>query len=163
MDFKEFIDKKLEEWLLASGFIFIVLLVFAQVVFRYVLNSSLSWSGELSRYVLIWLAWISVSLAVRKNAHIRVEALKKLFSTKYQNIFEIIVLILWAIFAIFLAYLGVSFVQQVQLTGQTSPSIGIPLWIVYLVVPLGGTLMFIRIIQQFYFLLKPNPGKGKEG
>lgn len=162
MTLKEVIDKKLEEWVLASGFIFIVILVFAQVVFRYVFNSSLGWSAELSRYVLIWLAWISVSLAVRKNAHIRVETVKKLFSAKYQLIIDIIVLLLWAIFAVFLAYLGFQFVWQVRMTGQTSPSIGVPMWIVYLVVPLGGALMFIRLIQQFYFIFKTNSHEQKE-
>ncbi|GAA0433751.1 hypothetical protein GCM10008983_07910 [Lentibacillus halophilus] len=163
MNFKKIIDEKLEEWVIASGFIFIVLLVFAQVVFRYVFNSSLGWSAELSRYVLIWLAWISVSLAIRKNAHIRVEVVKKLFSDRFKLIIEFIVLVLWVTFSVFLAYLGFQFVKQVQLTGQTSPSIGIPMWIVYLVVPISGALMIMRLIQQFYFVFKTDPSEQKGG
>lgn len=151
-----FSDEKIEEWLLVAALVFIVFIVCAQVIFRYVFNFSLSWSEEISRYVLIWIAWISASYAVRTKSHIRVEVIKNLFSSGVQKGIEVIVLVLWFLFALFLAVEGTSLVLRIESMGQVSPSNEIPMWIIYLAVPIGGTLMCLRVIQQAIFILFPN-------
>lgn len=151
-----FSDEKIEEWLLVAALVFIVFIVCAQVIFRYVFNFSLSWSEEISRYVLIWIAWVSASYAVRTKSHIRVEVIKNLFSSGVQKGIELIVLFLWFLFALFLAVEGTSLVLRIQTMGQVSPSNEIPMWIIYLAVPIGGTLMCLRVIQQAIFILFPN-------
>jgi len=154
---KEILDRKIEEWSLVAGFFILIILVFSQFLSRYVFDYSLSWSQELSRYLLIWLAWISVSFTIREKRHIRVEILKDRLPKKIQTIVEIIVLILWAVFAIFLAVVGTQFVLSIQTSGQGSPMIGLPMWMVYLILPLAGVLMAVRLIQQFIFLIKKEP------
>jgi len=148
----KFLDEKLEEWILILSFMFLVVLVFAQVFFRYVISESLGWSEELSRYMLIWIAWISACYIMRSGKHIRIETIKNKFSESVQKWIEALVLILWSIFALFLAIEGMDLVLGIQATGQVSPSIGIPMWMVYLGLPIGGVIMIIRIIQQFYWL-----------
>lgn len=159
---KQIFDRKLEEWLLVGGFFSLIILVFSQFLSRYVFDYSLSWSQELSRYILIWLAWISVSFTIREKRHIRVETIKELLPIKGQVIIEIIVLILWSFFAIFLAVLGTEIVLDTQIGGQGSPMIGIPMWIVYLILPLAGVLMLVRLIQQFVFIFKKKTGSRGE-
>src|SRR5690625_3757332 len=154
---KEILDRKIEEWSLVAGLFILIILVFSQFLSRYVFDYSLSWSQELSRYLLIWLAWISVSFTIREKRHIRVEILKDRLPKKIQTIVEIIVLILWAVFAIFLAVVGTQFVLSIQTSGQGSPMIGLPMWMVYLILPLAGVLMAVRLIQQFIFLIKKEP------
>ena len=63
------LDKVLA-WLVAAGYAVIVVVGFAQVVFRYVLESPLSWSEELVRYVFVW----SVFLTAAKKVVGQVEA-----------------------------------------------------------------------------------------
>lgn len=148
------LDRKAEEWLLIGGFFSLIILVFFQFLSRYVFDYSLSWAQELSRYLLIWLAWISVSFTIREKKHIRVETLKELLPPKGQIVVEIIVLFLWSIFAIFLAVIGMQFVLSIESSGQGSPMMGIPMWLVYVILPLAGVLMFLRLIQQFVLLTK---------
>ena len=46
--------------------------VLAGVFFRYVLKSPLGWSEELSRYVMIWMALLSVALCIWRQEHVGV-------------------------------------------------------------------------------------------
>lgn len=148
------LDKKAEEWLLVAGFLIMVIFVIMQVIFRYVINVSLGWSEEVVRYGLIWMTWISTSYAIQKNSHIRVEIVKNLFSSKIKKIIETIVIVLWFSLVLFLAIEGTKLVMTIHSTGQVSPSTQIPMWFVYLAVPIGATLMSIRLLQELYKLFK---------
>lgn len=152
MNFLKFLDEKLEEWILIISFMFLVGLVFTQVFFRYVISHSLGWSEELSRYILVWIAWISACYIIRSGKHIRIETVKNKLPKSAQIWVEALVLALWSVFALFLAIEGWQLVMGVQTTGQVSPSLGVPMWLVYMALPIGGILMLIRIIQQFYWL-----------
>src|SRR5699024_1324931 len=154
MDIKGFFHKALEEWVLMISLIFLVLLVFAQVITRYFLNYSLGWSEELAKYILIWVAWISVSYSIRRQEHLRIEFLINRFRSSVQKYIEFIVLILWLFFAFFLAIVGTDVILGMRTSGQTSPSLGLPMWIAYLAIPAGGLLMTIRLIQRIYLLFK---------
>lgn len=48
----------------------IFLCVLAQVVFRYALNSPLTWSEELARYLFIWCAFLGWIIASRNHSHL---------------------------------------------------------------------------------------------
>ena len=154
MKLKKVLNEKLEEWVLVASMIVLVILVVAQVIARYVVNYSIGWSEELARYLLIWIAWIAASYAVTQHAHIRVEILKDRFPLRIKQIIEMIVLIIWFGMAAFLAIEGTRFVLLVKNTNQISPSLGVGMWIVYLAVPVGGTLMCIRLIQQAILIFK---------
>jgi len=156
---KKIINQKIEEWFLVIGFFLLVLLVFSNFLSRYVFDYSLSWSQEFSGYLLIWLAWISVSFTIREERHIRVETLRDLLPELGQKIIEFIALILWSLFAIFLAYVGTQFVLDMKITGQKSPLTEMPMWMVYLILPLAGFLMLIRLIQQMILIFKKDSVK----
>jgi len=156
---KKLLDEKLEEWFLAATMIVMVLLIFVQVITRYIFENSLTWSEELARYVHVWQIWIGASLAVRKREHIRVEAFKKLFNAKGQKVIELIAILSWFGLAVFLAIAGTDLVNTIFTRGQNSPAMQMPMWVVYSAIPLGGLLMAIRLIQQIYFLFKPEKEK----
>ena len=67
------IADKLEEYFLVFCLGFMVLLVFVQVVMRYIFQNSLSWSEELARYLFLWLSWIGASYAVRDAKRAQIE------------------------------------------------------------------------------------------
>lgn len=46
--------------------------VLAGVFFRYVLRSPLGWSEEFARYIMIWMALLSVSLCIWRQEHVGV-------------------------------------------------------------------------------------------
>jgi TRAP-type transport system small permease protein len=52
-----------------------VVLVFSNVVLRYVFNSGIATSEELSRWLLVWLTFLGAIVALRQHAHLGVDTL----------------------------------------------------------------------------------------
>ena len=102
---RKFIDN-FEEYFCVWSLAFMTILVFIQVVMRYVFRNSLSWSEELARYIFLWLSWIGASYAVKERSHFRVEMFADIFKGKARKIFELFVLLTWFAFCVFLAYQG---------------------------------------------------------
>lgn len=50
----------------------IMVTVFLQVVFRYVLMLSVPWTEEAARYLNVWMVFLGCAVAVEKSKHIRV-------------------------------------------------------------------------------------------
>lgn len=162
MKWKELIDVKLEEWALIISTVVIVLLVFLQVLARYIFDISIGWSSELSRYLLIWITWVSASYAIRMREHIRITTVVNLFPAALKKIVEVFVVIVWFAFALAMAIEGTKVVMAIQMMNQTSSILGWPMWVVYLILPIGGVLMMIRLIQQLYFIFSGKITDGGE-
>ncbi|CAM3397173.1 TRAP transporter small permease [Cytobacillus oceanisediminis] len=148
------LDKYLEEVFLVLTLAGMVILIFAQVVGRYVFDSAPSWTEELARYIHIWQVWIGASYAVRLRAHIRVEAFRNLFSDSFKKVLDTLSILVWFILALFLAVLGTQLVFSSLKNGQTTPAMQLPMWIPFLAIPLGGAGMSIRLLQQLWFIWK---------
>jgi TRAP-type C4-dicarboxylate transport system permease small subunit len=52
---------------------FLVVVVVASVLFRYVFLSPITWSEEVGRYVMIWMGFLAASIAVRRGLHVGVD------------------------------------------------------------------------------------------
>ncbi len=54
---------RLEEGLIAALIAATTLIIFYQVVMRYVFHDSPAWSEEIARFMFVWESWLGVSLA----------------------------------------------------------------------------------------------------
>jgi len=137
----------LEEYVAGISLVFTSLLVFVQVVLRYMFNYSLSWSEEISRYLIIWFVFIGSSIAVREKAHATMDALTTYLPPKGKRIFSIIANLISISFCVILITSGSTIVSSVMEFGNVTPSIGLPMFIPYLALPVGASLMLIRFLQ----------------
>ena len=120
---------------LVTGFVFL------QVVFRYVLGSSLQWTEELARYTAIWSALLGAALGVRSRLHFRLIFIVTRFSDRAQVIVGRLV---GAAIALFLIVFVVSSGPLLAVAAdQESPGARIPLLCVYLSGPVTAVLMLI--------------------
>jgi TRAP-type transport system small permease protein len=76
---KPWIDRffKLQEHLVVLLLLAMVVMVFGNVVMRYVFNSGILISEEMSRYCFIWLTYIGAMVAMREGGHLGVDTLVK--------------------------------------------------------------------------------------
>lgn len=140
---------KLEEYLLCGSLVFTTLVIFAQIIMRSVFNDSLTWSEELTRYVFIWQIWMGVSIAQRDKQHIKVELLYSLMKNeKARSVIDIVATTIWVAFSAFLLVNGSELVQQMMSRGNVSSAMRLPMYIVYIVLPLSAFVLCLRLIAQ---------------
>ena len=66
---------KIEDVFCAVSLLLTTLILFVNVVLRYVFSASTSWAEEMIRYLMIWITFIGGSVCVRHSAHIRMDFL----------------------------------------------------------------------------------------
>ncbi|WP_054710225.1 TRAP transporter small permease [Bacillus sp. JCM 19041] len=144
-----YLDRYLEEFILVAILGVMVLSISAQVLMRFLFGSSIGWSEELARYCFIWLVFIGVSYGVKKQRHIKIDAILLLFNEKGKVVLNMIVNLLFFSFAVFLIVYGGAIAIQILQWGQTTPALELKMGVVYLAAPVGMLLTCIRIGQQF--------------
>ena len=141
------------EKLLVFSFVFSLILVFAQVVMRYLFNFSLSWSEELARYVFVWQSWLGFSYLLKENGHIRVILVRDFLSPRLKIVFDIVAWSFSLAMVVFLTVDGFRFLGLLIDRGQISPALRIPIGYAYAAVPfsclLGSLIIIVIIIQNF--------------
>lgn len=136
-----------EEFLIASFMAAATLVTFAAVVMRYVNGSGIDWAQELTIYLFIWMAKFGAAYGVRTGIHIGVDFLVKWVRPSIRHKMILLALSLGIIFTGAIAFFGARWVLFIHGTGQTSPDLEMPMWIVYLAIPFGSGLMCYRFMQ----------------
>ncbi|CUA96000.1 TRAP transporter small permease [Thiomonas bhubaneswarensis] len=150
---------RLEEVLIAFLMAAATLLIFVAVVHRYLagvaipglqdwlLSLNLSWAQELCIYMFVWMAKFGAAYGVRTGIHVGVDVLVNRLSPRKQKPVILFGLLAGALFTGVVAAMGANFVWHVGHTDQTSPDLELPMWWVYLAIPLGSSLMCYRFLQ----------------
>ena len=116
-----------------------------QVTSRYFFGSSITWTEEAARYCFIWLDMLGAAVLVYRGGHAVVDLLVHKLRGTAKKIYGTLVHILVAYAGIVLATFGA------QLSGmtirQTSPSLKLPMGVVYGVVAACGVLVVIFTVN----------------
>lgn len=124
-----------------------VILIFLQIIFRFVLNLPLRWTEETARYAMILLIYLSACSGVKKEKHIRIEAIHNALPQKAALVYWVISNIIWMLFNLVMIVYGINMAGYIYSTGQVSPVLHLPMGILYMVIPVCFTIMEIRIVQ----------------
>lgn len=137
----------LEEWLIVTFMAAATLVTFAAVALRYTTGVGISWAQELTIYLFIWMAKFGAAYGVRTGIHVGVDVVVAHVRPSLRRGLIFLGLFLGAFFTAVVAFFGVRWVIFIHGTGQISPDLEWPMWILYLAVPLGSGLMCYRFIQ----------------
>lgn len=150
----KWLDENVELYLCVFLMSFMTLLIFMQVVMRYVFNNSLSWSEELARYVFIWLIYLGISYGCKLRKHIKIDAALYLFPKKVRPYVILLGDILFVTFAIYITVTGLNYsMAQIQYN-MRSPALKIPFQYIYMSTVVGFGLATIREIQTIIYRVK---------
>lgn len=143
------LNKHFEEIILVVFFSVMIILVFLQVVFRYVFNYSLIWSEELARYLFVWQILLGASLSIRDDKHLKIDVIYMIVPEKMKKYIKVLSYFIFLVFALFLIKEGTLLVNNMLfIKKQYTPAMKVPMGLIYLIVPFSATLMSIRLVQN---------------
>ena len=148
---------RLEETLIATLMAAATILIFVAVLHRYAFGIPflhpymaaihLSWAQELCIYMFVWMAKFGAAYGVRTGVHVGVDVLVNHLPPRGRFTSILVGLLSGALFTAVVGTFGANFVWTLAHTDQSSPDLEVPMWIVYLAIPLGSYLMCFRFLQ----------------
>jgi TRAP-type C4-dicarboxylate transport system permease small subunit len=131
------------EYLLVVIFGLLVIDVVWQVVSRYIVGQSSSFTEEFARFSLIWLTVLGAAyINGQEEGHLSMDFLLNKLPTKKRKGRQKVIQVLMAVFALIVMVIGGGNLVYTTLSlGQTSSALHLPLGYVYAIVPLSGLLI----------------------
>ena len=130
-------------------------IVLYAVFMRYFLLRPPSWSLEFVIYLFFWCVFIMRSTLMRENGHIGADFFVSNLSPSNRRKIDFVTTAIGLVFETTLLVFGILLaVDAFDFGSRSATAIQFPLWIVMTAVPVGATLMFMRLIQRFYLLIK---------
>jgi len=116
-----------------------------QVFFRYVLNASMSWPEEISRWVFVWMIFLGMAVAIREEAHIRIDMLLLLLPPRVRAALEFLLHALTVTACVALADNGWDLASR---TVSYSPALQWPTTYEYAALPVGAAFSLYYLLLQ---------------
>ena len=143
----KWLDEHFEEAIMVVLLALISCVMMAQIIARNFFNS-MTWPEEFSRYCYIWTVFLSLGYTIKKGNMLKVGLVMDLLPQKIRRAIEILAnLIILAICVVFFRY-SITYTGIIHKTGQISPAMHIPMWIMYLSTVLGFGMASIRTAQE---------------
>jgi TRAP-type C4-dicarboxylate transport system permease small subunit len=125
-----------------SALMVVLLLVLSwQVVSRYLVKDPSTVTEELSRLLLMWLGVLGTAFGFLMRNHLAFDVLSHKGSERVKKFLAEFSAVCILIFGLMVTIAGSSLVYQAWLQGQVSPVLHVPIYFVYLVLPLAGLFM----------------------
>lgn len=126
--------------------------VLLNVILRYVFNSGLTWSEEVSRYFFVWLVFLGAVSALKDKMHLGVDLVVKALPQRMQKVVfvisnGIVLYILWLV-------VDGSWKMSVLNMNSTGPATGMPLSYLYGIGVVSGIWMMILVASSVFKVLK---------
>jgi len=143
---------KIEYILAVVSTLSMILIMFINVVTRYLFNFSFSWGDEAVRYFNLVAAFAAISVCFKGNTHISIDVfVEQLIPHKARKYFRLISYILTLIFCLMICYFGFILVKNQFRMGQTSTALSIPMFVLYAIIPISMIFSSIQILIKILY------------
>ena len=152
LDFADVLISKFEGVMLALGVIAMTINTIAAVISRYVFNNAITVTDELNMIFIVVVTYAGLSYAARNGRHIRMSAIYDAMPTKIRKALMIVMASVTSAFMFFLSFYSYYYIVEVYESGRILPALGLPVFYIYLWVPVG----FVVTGLQYAFTVVKN-------
>lgn len=143
-------------WFMALLIFAMMVDIFAAVVSRYVLRSSIPFSEELGRYIFVWITFIGMSRCIANDKHVALDLIAHALKGKALRIWKIATYVISMVFFGALTYGGVMLYNVGK--RQKSPTMRIPMNYMYVIIPICGALALFFLVMKIVDEVKAMKG-----
>ncbi len=155
LKFLDFVDRlisKFEGVMLGVGVIAMTVNTIAAVVSRYVFNSAITFTDELNMIFIVVVTYAGLSYAARNGRHIRMSAIYDAMPVATRKALMIVMASVTSAFMFYLSFYSYYYILEVYQSGRILPALGLPVFYIYLWVPVG----FVVTGLQYAFTVVKN-------
>ncbi len=147
------LDSYFEEFCCAAMLGYIAISLNVEVIARYVFNSPSAYTDEIARILMTGIVFLGTSLAIKQERHVIIDLFPDL-SKKQSLILNLISNIIFIIFCVIFIFVAGRAVFFHKMLGTNTEGLGLPYWMVLLMLPVSFSLSILRLCQKIYFLIK---------
>lgn len=137
---------KTEAVILAMGVILMAINTCVNVIMRFGLGKGLFFSGEVNRILIVLITFAGIGYAARHGRHIRMSAIYDTLPVMGRKILMIFIALFTAAVMFFLCYYSYGYIETLYERGRILPALSIPIWIIYIWVPIGFAITGIQYL-----------------
>ncbi len=152
LDFIDTLISRFEGVMLAVGVIAMTVNTIAAVISRFVFNSAITFTDELNMIFIVVVTYAGLSYAARNGRHIRMSAIYDAMPAKTRKVLMIVMASVTSVFMFSLSYYSYYYIFEVYQSGRILPALGLPVFYIYLWVPVG----FVVTGLQYAFTVVKN-------
>jgi TRAP-type C4-dicarboxylate transport system permease small subunit len=143
------LDHNAERWALLVFYTMLIATMAIEVLRREIFNYSSIWGEEVVRYSFIYLVWIGASAAVRERGHIRIDVLFNYVTPRAKALLYLLGDVVMFAIAVLAVFWSMETVAVSWEFGSVSHGLRVSMVWFLLAVPIGFSLMIIRLVQSF--------------
>ncbi len=137
-----------------------VAVAFTNVVARYAFDASLVWATELTIFLFLWSVFFGAAYCFKKDAHIAVTVILDIMPSRIAKIMLLISHLVTFVFLATVAYFGYEYLLLVIDLDERSIDLwDMPMWIIYLVVPVSFAFAAFRVGERIHTILSTSHDK----
>ena len=140
---------RIEEIVLSFSVLIMAFILIGGVISRTVFNSSWTFTEEVGTALNIVVTFFGIGYCARQARHISMSVVYDLVGLKAKKVITCITSLLTGIIMFYLTYLAIYYVMSVYELGRVTAALRIPMWIIYLSIPLGFLLGGAEYIRTF--------------
>jgi len=141
---------------LAADLLVVTVVLTVNVILRYCFSSSWVWSEELSQYLIAWATFVGAACCVEEGSDITIDSILAILPHNGKKAVRIISYVLCVLFSLLFVYSSALITMRAKMNGTMATSMELPIWIVYLSMPVGGLLVIFRTVEKLVSLVTSN-------
>ncbi|MGE4484407.1 MAG: TRAP transporter small permease [Oscillospiraceae bacterium] len=152
---------QLLEWFLFFGTVFMVVLVFINVVARYVFSYTFVSFEEIARILFVWCTYLGAAEAIKEGTHIRVDIFINALSPMARKVVAIIA----NLFVDFALVITIKVMMKLIIVNISNPLplTRIPYGVVQAIIPASMVIMLAVNILKLFQIFRKQPVSDQEG
>lgn len=140
----------LDMYLACAALAVLVVLTVSGVAMRYIVNRPIYWGEEVQLWCFVWVVFLGASSVARSASHIAIDAIVSMFPTGLRRLMGVFSILVTVAALSFLGYCSCFYVKQMYDKERLTNILGIPLALVYLVVPISCFIICLTSLRQLF-------------
>jgi C4-dicarboxylate transporter DctQ subunit len=142
-----------EKYTIAIAFAVATLILFTNVVLRYLFDSGLTWALEAVQYLFAWVVLVGAAHGIKAGIHLGIDILIVKFSPALRKAAVVLAVVCCLVFVVIVDYQSLVYIIKIHAWGDRTQDLQIPQWIPYLAIPIGMSLMLYHFLYITWEIL----------